>query len=204
LRSRGFEPLCGTSGTVWPGTSACSDANTPCAGDLRVNAGELNATQFAILDELPSLKDPDQPSKWKFRLRWVGDSRFTGENIWRQSSNPTTWVEAAFGQGLKVTGYEAIQVAYNTSNNWGGLEAGGYSLMDGSADHGNFYYSLGTTSTYPNLYGPTDEQMPPWNCMRGQTLRRHHRRRSRHRRSRHQATAVRAHYGLNAGQTAWC
>merc|ERR1712099_40758 len=53
---------------------------------------------------------------------------------WSQTSNPLT--EA-------ISGYDAISVPY-TGQYWGGLEPGNNALMDGSVNHNNWYYAVGS------------------------------------------------------------
>ena len=65
----------------------------------------------------------------------------TGYNRWKQSSNFTK---------EKIAGYEAVQVSW-TSNYWGGLETDGTNaFVDGSVNHGNWFYAIGPFSNYSN------------------------------------------------------
>lgn len=65
----------------------------------------------------------------------------TGYNRWKQSSNFTK---------EKIAGYEAVQVSW-TSSYWGGLETdGSNAFVDGSVNHGNWYYAIGPFSNYQN------------------------------------------------------
>jgi len=55
---------------------------------------------------------------------------------WSQTSNPTS-------EG--ISGYQAISIPY-TGNHWGGLEpsSGCCALIDGSVNHGNWFYAVGS------------------------------------------------------------
>lgn len=65
----------------------------------------------------------------------------TGYNRWKQSSNFTK---------EKIAGYEAVQVSW-TASYWGGLEPNGTdTFVDGSVNHGNWYYAIGPFSNYQN------------------------------------------------------
>lgn len=70
----------------------------------------------------------------------------TGYNRWKQSSNFTK--EA-------IAGYEAVTVSW-TGNYWGGLEPDGTNtFVDGSVNHGNWFYAIGPFSNYSNgMPGP--------------------------------------------------
>lgn len=65
---------------------------------------------------------------------------YNGSNIWKQTSNPTY---------QKVIGYKPIKIDW-THNYWGGLEYNGNTstLIDGSANHGNWYYAIGAASKH--------------------------------------------------------
>ena len=66
-----------------------------------------------------------------------------GDNYqqWSQTSNPML--------SHPVEGYQAISAPY-TNNGWGGLEQqpGGPSLMDGTINHGNWFYAVGAASAW--------------------------------------------------------
>ena len=71
----------------------------------------------------------------------------TGYNRWKQSSNFTK---------EKIAGYEAVAVSW-TGNYWGGLETdGSNTFVDGSVNHGNWFYAIGPFSNYNNgMPGPS-------------------------------------------------
>merc|ERR1719424_2722323 len=72
---------------------------------------------------------------FELEISWPGT--LSSVNHWAQSSSP-------LNSGA-VTGYRAINVAH-TSQNWGGLErsTSSWSLLDGSVNHGNWYYAIGS------------------------------------------------------------
>jgi hypothetical protein len=101
-------------------------------GQWRLNEGDRNNDNFAILDQLEEFRDN---GAFEFKLVWPGSS--LEDQHWSQTSNPVTVTT-----GIK--GYKAIS-APHTSQRWGGLEHGGtYSLLDGSVNHGNWFYSVGS------------------------------------------------------------
>jgi hypothetical protein len=98
----------------------------------------LGAKKYSILNQLEAFK---KDSKFQFRINWPG---FTKRNIWYQTSNPT--------EDINVAGYQAISVD-STSNRWGGLEFGNGShgpnnfngsYLDGSVNHENWFYAIGS------------------------------------------------------------
>lgn len=62
---------------------------------------------------------------------------------WKQTSNPMKMTKPG------VTGYQAIACSHK-GNRWGGLEQdnGKSSLLDGSVDHGHWYYAVGSTHAW--------------------------------------------------------
>ena len=65
---------------------------------------------------------------------------YNDSNIWKQTSNPTY---------EKVTGYTPVKINW-TSNFWGGLEwtNGSTTLIDGSVNHGNWFYAIGVSTKH--------------------------------------------------------
>lgn len=73
----------------------------------------------------------------------------TGENIWRQATNPVT-------SRIGVQGYKPINVSY--SEFFGGLEyeGGVDSLLDGNPGLGTWWYAVGSFYSFPGgIPGPT-------------------------------------------------
>lgn len=98
----------------------------------------LSTKKYSILNQLDTFK---RDGKFQFRINWPG---YTKRNIWSQTSNPT--------EEVNVAGYQAISID-STSNYWGGLEFGngshgpdnyGGSYLDGSVNHDNWYYAIGS------------------------------------------------------------
>lgn len=65
---------------------------------------------------------------------------YNDSNIWKQTSNPTY---------EKIAGYTPVKINW-TSNFWGGLEwtNGSITLIDGSVNHGNWYYAIGVSTKH--------------------------------------------------------
>ena len=75
--------------------------------------------------------------KFEFLLQYQDGG--TSYNRWKQSSNFTK---------DPINGYEAVQVSW-TGNYWGGLEYNGSSTWaDGSVNHSNWYYAIGSKSAF--------------------------------------------------------
>ncbi|WP_408098952.1 fibrinogen-like YCDxxxxGGGW domain-containing protein [Peredibacter sp. HCB2-198] len=102
---------------------------------LSKNVASPTANQYSILNQLDNFK---ANGRYIFKINWPG---YAGRNIWAQTTNPTIDQPAA--------GYVPL-VIDSTSNYWKGLEkncANGCtsSLMDGSVNHGNWFYAIGST-----------------------------------------------------------
>ena len=97
------------------------------------NEADPTAELYSILKHLERLRGSD--GTLELRINWP-DSGIAGRNIWRQESNPTT---------APVVGYQAVDVDY-VNNYWGGLElsTSASTYVDGSVQHGNWYYSIGS------------------------------------------------------------
>lgn len=105
------------------------------------NAPEGNL--YSILSLIPNFS---KNGKYRFRLEWPGAT--TKKNIWLQSTNPLSDVVTA--------GYRPIAVNAPL-NFFGGLELGngahgpsntGLSLLDGSVQHGNWWFAVGSVEAY--------------------------------------------------------
>ena len=84
----------------------------------------------------------------KFELLLQYQSGGTSYNRWKQSSNFTKET---------IAGYEAVTCSW-TQNSWGGLEpdTSGNTWVDGSVNHNNWYYSIGSKKNY------SSGGMPSW------------------------------------------
>jgi len=101
-------------------------------------------------------------NQFRFKLKWGSGS--TQE--WRQTSNPMTYKKSGCKEHCGVTGYQAIQTK-STDCYWGGLEYGGSpSLLDGSVNHGNWWYAVGSKQNYnngiPGPCGDTESSVQFW------------------------------------------
>lgn len=123
-------------------------------------AHELNVVdpmslRYSILSQLESLRSSD--NSLEFRINWP-DTEIPGRNIWRQTSNPTTGA---------VVGYEGIAIDY-TQQHWGGLElSGNPTYLDGSVNHQNWFYSVGSQIPWSNppgipAYNPRSDRVALW------------------------------------------
>ena len=106
------------------------------AKETNINA-PTTSDKYSILSKLENFR-PNTNSSFEFKLKYPTDTN--GSNIWKQTSNPTH---------QKVTGYKSIKIDW-TSNYWGGLEwtNGSTTLINGSANHGNWYYAIGAASKH--------------------------------------------------------
>jgi hypothetical protein len=94
---------------------------------------------YSVLGDLENYRGAD--GKFEFKLCWPQGGRLC--QWWKQSNNP---LEGAAHSG--VQGYEGIEIHY-TNNGWGGLEHGGTaSLFDGTNNHGNWYYAVGSSGQW--------------------------------------------------------
>ena len=120
-------------------------------GEWSRNTNNPKADNFSVLDQLEKYRQAD--GKFTFQMRWPKSGE---QNTWRQKTNPVTRTEGG------VDGYQAIQISH-TDNRWGGLEHNteSSSLLDGSVDHRNWYYAIGTTTPWkdglPAWSDPTDQ-----------------------------------------------
>ena len=113
------------------------------ANEWSVNANDPTNEQYSILDTLENFRAPD--GKFRFKLEWVleGSTAPVQPQTWQQTSNPVTATNGG------VTGYQAGSVPY-AGCYWGGLErnTAGFSLLDGSVDHSNYWFAVGTILPY--------------------------------------------------------
>lgn len=104
--------------------------------------------KFSILDQLENFRGAD--NKFEFLLEYSQD--LPGQyNRWKQTDNPaTTQEDVSLGGSVSTNGYEEIHIDWS-EHYWGGLlksQAGSTSssirtLIDGSVNHNNWYYSIG-------------------------------------------------------------
>jgi len=101
--------------------------------ELRLNPENPSDDNYAILDELERYRSDN--GRFYLRMVWPGDETFFE---WSQTSNPVS-------EGIE--GYEAISEPY-IGQHWGGLEPSPLALMDGSVNHGNWFYAVGSHSLW--------------------------------------------------------
>jgi len=97
---------------------------------LSKNADDASSSNYAILDRLEEFRFR---GSFHFRLVWPNDE----EGIyyeWLQTSNPVS---------EDIAGYVPIHAPY-TGRSWGGLEPSQNALMDGSVNHSNWFYAVGS------------------------------------------------------------
>ena len=98
-------------------------------GEWRKNPTDPSNDNYAILDELEQFRHDD--GRFYFRLEWPNDQTVYE---WSQTSNPVS---------EKSAGYQAISVPY-TGQFWRGIEPSTAALIDGSINHGNWFYAIGS------------------------------------------------------------
>ncbi|WP_417336575.1 fibrinogen-like YCDxxxxGGGW domain-containing protein [Halobacteriovorax marinus] len=119
------------------------------------------ADLYSILQYMENLKS-SHGLTFKYR-----DTTNALQNIWFQRSNPL--------YDTSVMGYRPIEIAYS-SNFWGGLENGNRdssglknankSLLDGSVEHTNWWYSVGATTNHngniPSFNNLSTDEVELW------------------------------------------
>jgi len=102
------------------------------------NSNNPSSDNFAILDQLENFRNGD--GVFEFKLTWPGSNY--QDYIWKQRSNPVTKTSRG------ADGYEPVSVPSN-SNHWGGLEYNNHvTLLDGSANHGHWFYAVGSLTPW--------------------------------------------------------
>jgi hypothetical protein len=111
---------------------------------------------YSILEHMELFRSLD--GSFELRIHWP-ETAIAGRNIWRQTSNPTT---------APVQGYEGLDIDY-VSQFWGGLELSDNNLtyLDGSVQHPNWFYSVGSTVAWgdpPGIpsHGPPSPRVAVW------------------------------------------
>lgn len=95
-----------------------------------LNANDATSDNYAILDQLEQFRFD---GSFHFRLVWPNDEEGVYYE-WLQTSNPLT---------EDAAGYVPIHAPY-TERYWGGLEPSQNALMDGSVNHSNWFYAVGS------------------------------------------------------------
>ena len=119
-----------TAGGYW--------TNDAEANEFNVASPNITTNKYSILSKLDELTS--NPT-YEFRLHYptLGIT-----NHWSQTFDP----RSGGSPSSPVPGYVAINIG-TTNSFWGGLEnSGGSTYLDGSVNHGNWWYSLGSINTY--------------------------------------------------------
>ena len=99
-----------------------------------VNSPGLTTNKYSILRKIDELKSA---TAYEFRIYY---SQFNVTNHWKQTFDP----RSGGSPTNPVAGYVPISIG-STANLWGGLEkSGSTTFLDGSVNHGNWYYSIGS------------------------------------------------------------
>ena len=120
---------------------------------VNYNADDTSG-DFSLLHALE-----DYRTDGSFLLKLVWPERVgANSQTWKQTTNPVTYRGG-------VEGYEAVEVNFH-SGYWGGLEHGGvHSLLDGSVDHDNWHYAVGSAAVWQcGIPGPgvCESQVELW------------------------------------------
>lgn len=124
------------------------------ADAISKNTGDATNNLYSALDKIP---DFVSNGKYRFRMNWPG---FSQKNIWLQSTNPLSDVVTAGVVPIAVNAHSDTRI-----ENWGGLELSsgthgppiGSSLLDGSVQHTNWHYAVGSIAAYSTPPGiPAD------------------------------------------------
>lgn len=99
----------------------------------------LTTNKYSILNKIDELKSAP---KYEFKIYYP---EFSLTNHWKQTFDPRSGPSST----SPVTGYQAINIG-STANFWGGLErhGGGATFLDGSVNHSNWYYSIGSLAPW--------------------------------------------------------
>lgn len=127
---------------------------------INKNTNDANHNLYSALNKIP---DFISNGKYRFRMTWPG---YSEKNIWIQTTNPLADVDAAGVVPIAVNAYSQTKLY-----NWGGLELGNgthspvnsdSSLIDGSIEHGNWFYAIGSDAAYGSPPGiPADTTISP-------------------------------------------
>eukprot|EP00946_MAST-07B_sp_MAST-7B-sp1_P004810 g4810.t1 len=128
-----------------------------CGPKVRINSNHypfkpakwyMPNPNFSKLDELEGCRGYD--GKLHMKLVWP-QKRGVNTQEWKQITNPVL-----DGTKKSPSGYEGVEINFN-GNYWKGLEYNGkYSLLDGSTDHSNWWYAVGSNAHYyTKIPGPS-------------------------------------------------
>lgn len=122
---------------------------------INKNTNDANHNLYSALDKIP---DFISNGKYRFRMNWPG---YSEKNIWIQTTNPLDDVDVAGVVPIAVNTFTQTRLL-----NWGGLELGNgthgpansdSSLIDGSIEHSNWFFAIGSDAPYSTPPGiPAD------------------------------------------------
>ncbi len=113
-------------------------ANDTEADSFDITNPGITTEKYSILNKIDDLKSA---SDYEFRLHYPATNR---TNHWIQTFDP----RSGGSPSSPVPGYQAISTDM-VGSFWGGLESNSSStFLDGSVNHGNWWYSLGSYNTY--------------------------------------------------------
>jgi len=118
------------SGGLWSNDTEADSFNT--------NSPGTSTNKYSILNQIDILKSA---TDYEFRLHYPTTNK---TNHWKQTFNP----RSGSSPTNPVPGYQAVNIDM-LGNFWGGLETSGSStFLDGSVNHGNWWYSIGSRNSY--------------------------------------------------------
>lgn len=113
-------------------------ANDAEAAEHNIGTPGLSTNKYSILSKLDEIKNA---ADYEFRLHYPSLGL---TNQWSQTFDPRSGASPT----NPVPGYTPINISM-TNNLWGGLElSGNTTYLDGSVNHGNWYYSIGSTAPW--------------------------------------------------------
>jgi len=113
-------------------------ANNAEADSFNEGSPGLSTTKYSILNKIDSIKSANA---YEFRLYYPNENK---RNHWKQTFNP----RSGRSPTRPVAGYVAIAID-SDDNLWGGLEKSGTpTFLDGSVNHNNWWYSIGSIRSY--------------------------------------------------------
>lgn len=146
-----------SDGSVW---ARVLNHDVRAGAILWTSSEALNTQQTYKYSRLNILGDnlKNSSGKFEFLLRYPTNST-TAYNRWRQNTAPQNTTITRTTNGSAAPGYEAVSISWSGAY-WGGLEycSEGYTFLDGSTGHGNWWYAVAPYQAYQNgLPGPNPD-----------------------------------------------
>ena len=122
-------------------------ANTSEADAFNIASPGLSTKKYSILNKINSIKTA---AAYEFRLYYPNENK---QNQWEQTFDPRS------GQSSisPVAGYVPI-IIDSSGSSWGGIDrdTSGNTFLDGSVNHNNWWYSIGSNTVYSGgIPGPS-------------------------------------------------